>query len=118
MESKQSPIFSKSSDFLTWLLNHTDKYPKNERFRMAKRMEDAAFSLHENLIRAARAKRSLSAALNAADFDLECLRFYVRICQQRKLMTMDQYEFIVKSLSEIGRLLGGWMGKLGKENPE
>jgi len=51
---KQSPIFSKTTDFLLWLLQHTEKFPKSERFRMAKRLEDTAFGFYELLIEATR----------------------------------------------------------------
>jgi hypothetical protein len=36
---KESPIFIKSYEMLTWLLNHTRKFPKHQRFVMARRME-------------------------------------------------------------------------------
>ncbi|MDY6874857.1 MAG: hypothetical protein SWK90_01450 [Chloroflexota bacterium] len=42
---KQSPIFAKTYDFLLWLLGRTARFPKNERFRMAKRLEERAFAL-------------------------------------------------------------------------
>jgi hypothetical protein len=38
---KESPIFVKTYDFTKWLLEHTIKFPKSQRFVMAKRMEDA-----------------------------------------------------------------------------
>ena len=43
-ERKQSPIFTRTSDFILWLLSHTEKFSKSERFRMAKRLEDSVFS--------------------------------------------------------------------------
>jgi len=38
---KQSPIFVKTYDLLVWLLGRTGNFSKNERFRMAKRVEDS-----------------------------------------------------------------------------
>ena len=38
---KESPIFVKTYDFVKWLLEHTIKFPKSQRFVMAKRVEEA-----------------------------------------------------------------------------
>ena len=108
-DRKQSPIFSRTSDFLIWLLNHTEKFPKSERFRMAKRLEDSAFSFYELLIEATRTTRNKRRLLVKADIELEKLRLFIRMSQQRKLTGLSQYRFASGSLVEIGKLLGGWL---------
>ena len=65
--SATSPIFAKSYDFLLWLLNHTEKFPKNERFRLARRLEDAGFEFYELLIHATRSPKRRQALLLEAD---------------------------------------------------
>lgn len=104
----QSPIFSKSYDFLLWLLNHTEQFPKSERFRLARRLEDTAFAFHENLIRATRTRKVVPVLLEA-DLELDKLRLYVRLCQARNLFNGRQYQYAAEQLAEIGRLLGGWL---------
>jgi len=108
-ERKQSPLFAKTSDFLLWLLTHTESFPKSERFRMGKRIEDSAFSFYELLIEATRSTKQKRQLLIRADVELEKLRLYVRMSQQRKLTKAAQYNFAAKSLVEIGKLLGGWL---------
>ena len=44
---RESPIFLKSFEVLVWLLDHTRKFPKHQRFVMAKRMEEAALGFGE-----------------------------------------------------------------------
>ena len=110
---KQSPIFSKSYDFLVWLSGHTEKYPKSERFRLAKRLEDTAYTFYELLLFAARLKKPMKTLLEA-DYELEKLRLYVRLSHSRKLMKSEQYQFASGKLIEMGRLLGGWI----KAQPE
>jgi four helix bundle protein len=105
---KQSPIFTKTTDFIMWLLQHTEKFPKSERFRLARRLEDCAFEIYELLMQAARSSQKRR-YLYLADLELEKLRFYVRVAQARKLTTIQQYHYAAESLSEIGRLLGGWL---------
>ena len=83
---KQSPIYSKTYDMLLWLMNHTERFPKSERFRMGKRLEDAAFQFYDLLIEAARTKRKRQVLLQA-DLQLDRLRLYVRLSHARKLTT-------------------------------
>jgi len=106
---KQSPIFTKTSDFILWLLQHTEKFPKSERFRLAKRLEDSAFGFYELLIEATRSSKRKRQLLIQADVQLEKLRLYVRMSQARKLTSLPQYHFASGALVEIGKLLGGWL---------
>jgi hypothetical protein len=108
-ERKQAPIFTRTSDFLIWLLDHTEKFPKSERFRMGKKLEDCAFEFYELLIMATRSTKKKRQLLIEADVELEKLRLYVRMSQQRKLTSLPQYQFAANALIEIGKLLGGWL---------
>lgn len=108
-ERKQSPIFTRTSDFIIWLLDHTEKFPKSERFRMARRLEDSVFSFYELLIEATRSTKRKRQLLVQADVELEKLRLYVRMSQQRRLTSISQYHFATGVLVEIGKLLGGWL---------
>ena len=108
MSERQSPIFTKTYDFVLWLLNHTEQFPKSERFRLAKRIEDSAFNFYELLVEAARA-RNPRAVLMDADMELDKLRLYLRLCYARKLTHADQYQYAAGILMEIGKLLGGWL---------
>lgn len=95
---------------MLWLLNHTEQYPKRERFRLAKRMEDTSFDFYENLVQAVHAEKPVD-YLSGADIKLDQLRLLVRLSFDRKLMSIKQYEYISKTLLEIGKLLGGWKAK-------
>ena len=82
-DRKESPIFTRTSDFMLWLLNHTEKFPKNERFRMAKRLEDSAFKFYELLIETTRTTKRKRQFLIKADIELEKLRL-LYACHNRK----------------------------------
>jgi len=47
---KESPIFVKTYDFTKWLLEHTIKFPKSQRFVMAKRIEEAVLNFYDLLL--------------------------------------------------------------------
>ncbi len=109
MNSRQSPIFSKTYDFLLWLMNHTERFPKSERFRMARRLEDTAFAFYETLVQAARTTRRQRNVLLSADLELDKLRLYLRLSHARSLTNKKQYQYASRQLVEIGKLLGSWL---------
>ena len=103
----QSPIFAKTHDLLLWLLQHTAKFPKSERFRMAKRVDDSAFRFYDLIARATKAGDKRRSVLLEADLELDRLRLNVRLCVELKLLNVEQYEHAASRLVEIGKLLGG-----------
>ncbi len=108
---KESPIFTKSYDMLRWLIPTTITFPRSQRFVLAEAVQRTALQFHERLIDAARAGDPRP-MLNQADTDLIKLRFYVRLCRDMRLIDMKKYEHAAKLVSEVGRLLGGWIKSL------
>jgi len=108
MNETQSPIFVKTSNFLLWLLQHTENFPKSERFRLAKRIEDSAFDFYEELINAVKSQDKRKCLIRA-DLELDKLRLYLRLAHQRKITNHQQYLHAAELLTEIGKLLGGWL---------
>ncbi|MEI2691325.1 MAG: diversity-generating retroelement protein Avd [Anaerolineae bacterium] len=103
------PIYERKFIYDLWLLNHTESFPKSERFRMGKRLEDGAFEFYELLIQATRTSKRKRQVLLDADLVLDRLRLYMRLSHARKLTSQGQYEYAAASLTEIGKLLGGWL---------
>lgn len=103
-----SPIFAKTHDLLSWLVPLTEKFPKSQRFVLARAILDAGFGLQENLVRAAKADGVL-AALRGADVALDVLRLRGRLAVDLAFLSVRQYEHFCERVDEIGRLLGGWM---------
>ena len=109
----QSPIFVKTHDLLLWLLQHTARFPKNERFRMAKRVDESAFRFYDLIARATKSGDKRRSVLLEADLELDRLRLNVRLCVELKLLDPAQYEYAAAALVEIGKLLGGWIKTAG-----
>ncbi len=105
--SAQSPIFVKTEAFMVWLFNHTRKFPNYERFRLAKQIEDALFNFHECLMAASYQKTKEH--LQEADFELSKLRTYLRLSMELHHTSHEQFGYASQQLTEIGKLLGGWM---------
>jgi hypothetical protein len=109
MDLKESPIFVKTYDFLIWLSNHISRFPKSERFRLAKRIEDTCFDFYKKIIHAARNQDECRSCLEAIDERLYLLKVYMRLAKDRGFSSPSQYQFASEKLIEIGKLLGGWL---------
>lgn len=103
-----TPIFIKTYDLMAWMLPALAKFPKEQRFRLAARIEGSLFGFHDLILRAGRSrdKRQL---LSDADLELEKLRLYLRLAQDTRCMSFQQYEHAARLVNEVGKLLGGWM---------
>lgn len=110
---RQSPIFAKTYDLLVWLIPATTKFSREQRFVLAKAVQETALRFQERLIEAGLARgRAQQRALAQADVELTKLRFYLRLCQDLKLITPRQYHHVAEMVTEVGRLLGGWRQSL------
>lgn len=107
---QESPIFVKTYDFLVWLMQRTESFPRSQRFVLTKRLQDSMFEFYEALIDAGMAsKRRLRGHLHAADVALTKTRHYIRMVRDLTWLTPKQYQYASAQLTEIGNLLGGWI---------
>lgn len=107
---QESPIFIRTFDLLLWLLPFTQKFPREQRFVLAARVQNAAFDFYEEITAASLSKNKM-AHLERADIELQRLRLYLRLCQRLQYFNRGQYEHVFKMVEEIGKLLGGWSKK-------
>jgi hypothetical protein len=103
--SQDSPVFVRAYDLLKWLLPATAKFPKQQRFVLARQIEDAAFALYLALHRA---RVAPGEALAEADAQLAALRAYLRLACELRFFSVNQYEHAARLVDELGRLVGGW----------
>lgn len=108
--SQQSPIFIKTESLLLWMLQHTKKFPREERFRLAQRIEQVFFNFHESLLYAAKTDDTKH-YLHKANAEIDMIRTYLRFALELGYTTPDQYHYIAEQIIEIGKLLGGWIKK-------
>ncbi len=103
------PIFTRTFDFLTWLLPATNKFPRAHRHSFTRRLLDVAFNLRERLEEANLRKGSARLErLHLADEALAQVRLYLRLAARWGWLSEGQYQHAAKMVAEIGRLLGGW----------
>ena len=107
---RSMPLFTKTFDFLTWLVPLSHHFPKNHRHTITRRLIDAALDFQERLIDANETRGvRRSAYLADADRYLGRIRVYIRLALKLKWISPRQYEHAGRQLTEVGRLLGGWI---------
>jgi hypothetical protein len=102
-------LFTKTYDFLAWLVPQTNHFPRAQRHTVTQRLLDAALDFHEILVDANNLRGQ--ARLNrqyAADAALDKVRLYVRLAHHWRWLNEGQYEHASRLIAELGRLLGGW----------
>jgi four helix bundle protein len=104
----EMPIFTRTFDFLSWLLPATNNFPRAHRHTLTKRLLDAAFDLRERLEEANQRQTRRFERLAEADEALTRVRVYVRLAARLGWLSSGQYEHVAGMIAEIGRLLGGW----------
>jgi hypothetical protein len=104
---KESPIFSKTYDFVAWLIPLTIKFPRQQRFVLASALQREALNFQGLLIDAGH-QRQPGLILTKADCELDKVRMHLRLARDLQLISIGQYEHAARQLVEIGKLLGGW----------
>lgn len=106
----EKPLFTRTYDFLTWLIPLTANFPRSQRFVVTQRLQNAALDFQETIIlaNALRGKERLD-KLRIADAALVKVRLYLRLCARWQWINAGQYCHASTLVAEIGRLLGGWL---------
>ncbi|MCU0486627.1 MAG: diversity-generating retroelement protein Avd [Anaerolineales bacterium] len=107
--TEEMVIFTRTYDMITWLIPKSENFPRNQRFVVTQRLQQASLSFQELLVEANIHRGALRAEkLRAADAELRKVRLYLRLCERWCWLTPSQYCHASEMVAEIGRLLGGW----------
>ena len=102
------PVFVRWMAFIKWLLPTTEKFPKRVRFTFANRIDNLALDVVEDLVEARYARRKTN-RLKQINLKLERLRILLRLCHDLTYLPHGSYEFAMRSLDDVGRMVGGWI---------
>jgi hypothetical protein len=114
-----TPLLTKTFDFVVWLMQVTNHFPRSQRFFITQRFVDAALNFQE-LVLEANVKRMPQRLekLLLADVELDKVRIYLRITLRLEWLTPGQYKHGAAMVAEMGRLLGGWQRALRKDKDQ
>jgi hypothetical protein len=102
------PILQKTYDLIRWYVPILHRLPRNHQFDLGKRLTKYLYDLLEGLI-VARYKADKLTDLELLNSKLEILRYQSRLLLDFNLVSIDRYEYAVKSIDSIGQDLGGWI---------
>jgi hypothetical protein len=103
-------ILQKTEDMIYYGNQALAQFPKVERYALAADIKHCMYAMYR-LIIAANKKYYKKTTLQDIDVELEVLRGFLRLAANKNLryLPMHKYENWSKLLSEIGRMLGGWI---------
>lgn len=103
-------ILTRTFDLLAWLLPKMERFPRPYRANVSQRLAGAALDFQEALFDAQSARGSARRArLGDADAALNKLRLYLRLAHRWQWLSSGQYRHVSLLVTEVGRLLGGWI---------
>lgn len=103
-------IFTRTYDFVTWIIPLTAKFPRSQRFVITQRLQSAVLNFQELIVEANSQRDTLRAKkLRAADAELLKPRLYLRFCERWQWINPGQYRHGSAMVTELGKLLGGWL---------
>lgn len=108
MDEDLIPIVQKTYDFSVPLYSYIDRFPRAQKTLLGREILSLALRLLVQLITANRQANKIP-DLQEASGTLDALRITLRLAKQLSFLSNKGYEVLSQDLTEIGRMLGGWL---------
>lgn len=102
------PLYVKWLDVSLWIMQRTQRFPKNLRFSLAQKMDNLCLEILELIVMTiySSSKREFLRKIN---LKLDVLRALIQMSHKMNIMAENQYEYINRELLESGKMVGGWL---------
>jgi hypothetical protein len=107
--AEELQLFIKWEEFLKWLLNTTQKFPKKVRFTFTTRIDNCALDILEDIIEFRYDVKARQSGFIRINIKFEKLRILLRLCHELQYLSTKQFEFAVRHINEVGKMTGGWL---------
>jgi len=103
-------LFQKMYDFSLWLMPHTEKFPKIQRFALAKSINEITIDLLSEIVSMnyEKIREEKTRKVNELNIKLDQLRIMIRLSKDFKYISINQYQYAIEKLEEIGKITGGF----------
>jgi len=101
-------VLTKLHDLLLYIIPQLGKFPRDQKFQLADRIEVKLLDVQECCLRAYYSKEKVG-HLREANMGVELARHLVRLSFDLKLINTHRYGVISEKLDEVGRMIGGWL---------
>lgn len=109
MSARDLEVYRRSEDLLYRIYPRLINYPKSERFSLAQTIKNAFFELLTNISLGNSVKSKRKVYLQTADGHLQTLKVLVKLSRQRKYISPGFFRAIDRELTEINKLLSGYI---------
>lgn len=110
MNDTEIPIIKKTYDLYKVFHEYRKAIPKQDRYTVWERSENALLDTVECFMEAGYTKQTNKVILlERGSIKLNTFRFLVRLMKDTKSLDSKRYLVLQTSVDEIGRMLGGWM---------
>lgn len=106
-------ILQKCYDMIEYGYIALRQYPKSERHTLAAETKRSMYELLRLIIRANK-RYFKKTTLQDIDIEIDNLRYLIRLSNSLGFLPFKQYENWSRKLSEIGKMLGGWIKSTNK----
>lgn len=107
--AEEFQLFSKWEEFLKWLFNTTQKFPKKVRFTFTSRIDNCALDILEDIIEFRYDTKARQIGFMRINIKFEKLRILLRLCHELQYLSHKQFEFAVRHINEVGKMTGAWL---------
>ena len=108
MTMENFKIQQKILDMMEYAYCALQQFPKSEKFALATDIKHSMDRLLERCIEAQK-KYYKKTTLQDMDVEIAKLRVYIRLSYNLHFLPIKKYEIWSEKVSEIGRMLGGWI---------
>lgn len=104
------PIFLKTYELYKTFYGYLPLLPRKDRYAMGEKCEIALIDLLEAIIMASNlTKQEKLPILRKASAKVDILKVFFRLGKDLKIVDNKKYQILDELVSEIGRMLGGWI---------
>ena len=104
------PIFRKTYELFKALYGHRRAVPKQDRYAIWQRSENALLDVLEDVLLASQSQKSEKLpVLERASVRLNIFRVFLRLMKEVRTLDAKTYVGLQGLVDEIGRMLGGWI---------
>lgn len=113
MNNNELPIIYKMRQLYKAFYHYLSLFPKKDRYAIGNKCENYIIYTIELLFMASFAEiEEKKKLINSASLKFDCLKLFIRICHELRLLDDKKYLTLQKQIIEIGRMLGGWQRSL------
>lgn len=102
-------VYAKTENLLNKFYPRLINYPKSEKHSLCKHIKENFFDLLKNISLGNSVKSKRIHYLQKADGHLQLLKVLMRLSKERKYISINQYKQIDLKLTEINKLLSGYI---------